>query len=250
VLQNSVEKIRKLKQLCSELRSACHTKDERLQALSEHLISTADAARESPPCSCSSSSSSSALSLLSPPIRDCLSFLCHHRSLVTSSLLHSQISLLLLDIVSGICLDANQQFFSISGWSREEIVGRIVAEPYEAMMGCNGGRTADRRLLDNTSNRPLARQKGEDGVRWAPSRPVAQYPRTIALVRELCEGKRSSFTCVWRCRSAEGVLSELESIVWVCQSERVVEADGRTWDRPVSSIAASGFSQRIQMDEW
>ena len=49
----------------------------------------------------------------------------------------------------------------------------------------------------------------------------AQYPSSLRLAQELCDGKRQSFRAPWRCIWSDGCLYEMKAHIWVAESEDV-----------------------------
>ena len=66
-----------------------------------------------------------------------------------------------------------------------------------------------------------------------PCPRVRQYPGSLALLKEVVEGKRSSFQAPWRCVWEDGHCYENSHVTWVAVGEAVQEANGRTWQKPV-----------------
>ena len=52
----------------------------------------------------------------------------YHASVYSSTFLHSSAAMLVLSIQSGQCVDVNQQFCQLSGWSREQVLGRFFTD--------------------------------------------------------------------------------------------------------------------------
>ena len=88
----------------------------------------------------------------------------------------------------------------------------------------------------------------DDELPWIESPQVRQYPSSLRCLQELREGKRDSFRAPWRCVFADGRLVEVESMCVVAKRRWVAEADGTTWERPVSLLITNGWTDSVPVD--
>jgi PAS domain-containing protein len=74
----------------------------------------------------------------------------YHASVYSSTFLHSSAAMLVLSIQSGQCVDVNEQFCQLSGWSRDQLIGRFFTDKdhkkkldTELTLGDDNGPTCD-----------------------------------------------------------------------------------------------------------
>ena len=128
-----------------------------------------------------------------------------HHALYASCFIHGQLALWVLDLESGLIVDVNAAFLAMTGWSRSEIVRTSIALPRRVLVQLRHGDHWAASRAWEASRRPPVRRRpgtetaGKEQVEWVSSPPVAQYPASVRLVKELSEGSRKSFQCTWRC---------------------------------------------------
>ena len=133
--------------------------------------------------------------------------------------------------------------FQMTGFERAKVVGALMPInrrallSYDPVTGCPlpGSEELSRRVhVVDRLRRPAA--SGSEGAEQEDEvlRPVCfvrQYPRTMALVRDLILGKRSSFRALWRAVWASGHASELWQL-WIAEGVTAWEQDGRLLQVP------------------
>jgi PAS domain-containing protein len=280
VLQQSIQKIGQLQQMVAALASACDAHEKNAAQLvnyvealaARHSLSVTDgptaASSSSPSHSVSMAAfPSSALSLLSSAGVD-LPLLDRRRSLYTSSFLLSSSAIILLDGTTGLFLDANSRFLTMTGWSLHDIVNRTLLAPYDAVMMMTDPTVTkaefNRRWPSYASreNRPMVRARREQSGRgvsaevegevgeWIPQPPVGQYPSTLRAVREVYEGKKQSMKAVWRLRFSDGCAYEQEHTTWMVNSDWVEHpVTGKRLLRPGQIIFAATTDTAHRLEE-
>ena len=221
VLQASAEKIQRLQALVDRLTAAPNRSDKHVRALAEHLTAVAglSGGRSGYPDSVDSFASSSALSLLQPRAADSLSFLDAHHSLYASLFMSKALSMGLISMDTGSLIDGNEAFFEEIGWSREELINRSVSAPLRALLSATDEQGM-RLTPEELCMRPMVRrppggalgrlgiEEGDDGRSEYMRLPlVKQYPASAFKARELAAGRITSFTSLWRCLRADGLVS-------------------------------------------
>ena len=183
------------------------------------------------------------------------------------------------DSSSLLCVRSVSGFLEMTGWSRSDIVNRMLSPPRHLLLEHNPMLVMQQMTEAEKQTRPLVRQRsiaewrerprlslngpsveleGEDGRLWKDPednpRPfvhcpiIAQYPSSLRKARELAEGKTRSMRAPWRCVWADGFLYEVHCTVCVVKAEEQVEADGRRWMKPLTAVLVGVRDDGIPVD--
>ena len=199
-----------------------------------------------PPASSSSPSASSAsthlLARLPPRVSEHLAQLASHHSLASQALTDARIRLLLVDADTGIGLDANESYFHHMRFTQYQLTHTCVTAPITAILHADRGH-----YPPETVNEARAKETSGDALLVAQG--VAQYPRSVLAIRELLEGRASTVTAVWRCRSGDAKVWEQTWVSWVAKTDWVVNDAGQAVQRPVQIVYAAGLDEAILIDD-
>ena len=280
VLEASVAHIERLQRLVERLTQAGDVKDRRVQEMAHHLrLAATNCAHIE-----TRTASDAELSSFAHSAAEYVQYLDSQHALYSSLFVHSDLSLMLLDLRTSCVLDANSRFLQQTRFEREQVVGKRIngkgsrdaeseaaAAQYEivkvrdrsaagrqtAREQCQRSRTAmrGRRRAGQSSGdgssggeAEIDEEQLEDELPWIDSPPTRQYPSSLRCLIELSQGTRDSFRAPWRCLFALGELVEVESVCSIARRQTVVEADGRVWERPVSIVIANGWTDAVPID--
>ena len=152
----------------------------------------------------------------------------------------------LFDCRSGRLLNASNSFLALTGFTPNGALQRLFRS---------------RDPSQDVSEYPLVRARrraaaggarshgSEAAAGWEPLEQVAQFPRTLRLVRELFAGQRDAMRAPQRYRWANGCAYETHATFSVIDVEWVQEADGRRWRRPLTFACASLMDDCTLVDE-
>lgn len=172
------------------------------------------------------------------------------RPLRGSSLLDSRFASTLMDCHSGRLLDANNAFFSLTGFSPGGVLQRVL----DPVLGLSDTATqlsdvplVRSRLCRNTD---MGASNGTwSQMQWVPLRPLRQYPATVRAVRELLTAHVDDALVTFRSRWVNGNAYEFQAHVWVADAEWVEEADGSRCRRPMTYATAASIDNFRRLDE-
>ena len=143
---------------------------------------------------------------------DRLLYMDARNALSSSLFMDVRMSLLIMDLDSGRVLDVNGTFTAFVGWSREEMVGSSLPLTTRALLRWEEGQqllTVDE-VPDGLSQAQVKPDcqslpaSPDDPVVCRTRRLIQQYPASLALAKQLAQGKLASFTCTWRCVWKDG----------------------------------------------
>ena len=235
VLQSSVDKLERLQALVDHMTEAANARDERVQALVRLLQSAGDdayAAAGSAPHPSKPSSSPS--SLLPRSTLSLLTYLDGQHSLYSEFFVGARLSVMVIELSSGKVVDANALWFVVSGWERRDIIDRLLANDRRTLEEWKDGPLPEfteeqRRQRPLVKRRPWLgadqpklyatgrscaasrrdKEEEEDAqLELVPCPRVKQYPASLALARQLAQGKITTFTSPWRCVGYDGHIKE------------------------------------------
>ena len=161
-----------------------------------------------------------------------------------TSLLDGHFAYTLMDCQSGRRLDANNAFFSVSGFSPGGVLQRVL----DPVLALSDSATP-------LSNAPLVRKRlcsttdMRQQIQWVPLRPLRQYPATVRLVRELLTARVDDVLVTFRSRFVNGQAYEFQAHVWVADAEWVEQEDGSKCRRPLTYATAVSVGCLCRIDE-
>ena len=173
-----------------------------------------------------------------------LQWLDSTRSLHSSTLLDDRFSLLLVEWRTGKALHANSRFYAVTGFTPSGILQRSFAPP----PGC--------RLAPQDCEPPLVRQRkrsvrtidAAEQWEWVPRPKVSQYPSSLLEIKSVMLGERASCYVPTRSRCLDATY-EVQTHVWMVDSEFAQEEDGRKWRRPLTYMLATTVDEYRRLDE-
>ena len=181
-----------------------------------------------------------------------LQWLDANRSLRGAALLDDRIAVTLLECRTGRLLNANSAFFSLTGFTPGGVLQRILDPVMGSFDDQQTQQSSSSSSSTATAELPLvkARRRSMDGpIRWVPLQPCRQYPRTMAMLQALLTAQRDSCRAPFRCRWLDGHAYEIKAHFWPSDTEWVEEADGSSWQRPLSIMVAASVDECCRVDE-
>ena len=170
------------------------------------------------------------------------------RALRGSAMLDERFAYTLMCCRTGRLLDANSNFFTITGFTPSNILQRVL-DPILATPGTPATPLSDIPLV--RGKRLLSSPSGVSGQeeQWVPLRPPRQYPGSVRLLQELLTGKRDTYSAPFRSRWADGCVYETHPTVWLGDVEWVEEANGDRWRRPLTFVCVAQIEDFCRVDE-
>ena len=228
VLEASAARIERLERLLAESRTVNRMSELHMRLMSEEIGTMVSRERQS------------------------LLWMDGSRSLRGSSLLDARFAFTLMQCRTGRLLDANQRFFSLTGYTPGGVMQRIL-DPVLATLSdgavIDDSFTPPKDIVLVRAKRPLDVSSVRAQTAWIPLQPCRQYPRTIQVLQDLFTGGCDSCRGTFRCRFADGGAYEIKAHFWSGEVEWVQEEDGRRWRRPVSLMVAASLDECRAVDE-
>ena len=229
ILEVVGDRLMELERLCERLKGEVMEKEEKLSDATESVskmskqmkaLLTNSAAASSAMVHSAAADKLASLDpnvQLSAPARAYLQQLETSASLYSLSFVHSSLILLILSVQTGKCVDANQKFCDVAGWTKDEVIGRPFCQ------------TANELFNDSPTNDDVtctfaggagaeAAVKGgqiDAGLLGRHSRYACNKAELIALYT----GKKSSITVVFRVALAKGQVIDVRCRCWLGNGE-------------------------------
>ena len=186
----------------------------------------------------------------------------HSQALLSACFEQASVGLLMMDALTGLCINANHKYLTTAGWTREQVLGKLLIAPYSVCMSYEHGAFrapgSSAFMDEHEDERPLVRMQWRpqlqaaddaDETEWVRADGCDQYPASVQLTKELYSGQREAMQAVWRCRWADGFVHEQMQVSWVSERTWTAEEDGARRMIPLTVVFASGFSDVVKVDE-
>ena len=231
VLQKSAVRIERLERLLTAAELSARVSDAQLRVMSEEINSVV--LRE----------------------RQLMQWMDASRTLNGMSLLGESVVVTLLEVPTGRLLNANQAFFSLTGFTPGGSLSRQITKLPVALdkdiprplVKC--ARFSSTGSSSSSSSSSSGSDSSPDELwQWVPLRSCQQYPRTVQLLQDLMMGERESFSAPYRCRWADDNCYEIQANFWLADVEVVEEADGRKRRRPLSLLVTAPSDTTFRVD--
>ena len=157
-------------------------------------------------------------------------------SLYSVFFLSSSLPMMTIRCDTGQVMDINSQALSLSGWARQQLIGKRIAAPYSLIMSRTSQAelaAAEDALSCMGQSRVLV--NAEDG-RLVHQKVFAQYETSNDLERKLYAGELSVIQAVWRLQFNEGQLHELTATQWCDQWVDAPDGQGGTRRQPTYAM--------------
>ena len=190
-----------------------------------------------------------------PSLADELTQLALSRSLYSQALLQARVALLIVDVNSGLGLDANEAYVTFSGFSRPVLQQRQLVAQHSSVVGWEP-------ITDPADVPSSIRRRGGKRLRLGHSKPksvdaiftpaavtvgLQQYPQTLQLLQDLYTGKRIMINAVWRCPHSDGSVWENSHTSWIAKTDADVNQAGEPSVRPKHIVFASSYEEATKL---
>ena len=159
-------------------------------------------------------------------------------SLYSVFFLSSSLPMMTIRCDTGQVMDINSQALSLSGWARQQLIGKRITAPYSFIMNRTCNTQAEIAAVEDELSclgHSRVQITAQDG-RLVHQKVFAQYETSNALERRLYAGELSVIQAVWRLQFNEGQLHELTATQWCDQWVDAPDGEGGTRRQPTYAM--------------